>query len=132
MMHCIDRVCMSQNHSCIPSLCALLSIENNIPSNLLIDIDICLADAMRWYIFNCNSIFSEDETWQKHRSAVNKHMMRPHNVVSHTEEVNKVVDEFLLRLTEKLQDGNVITNMQALLFNFTLECKKYQCIVCNC
>ena len=73
---------------------------------------------------------SDGERWHTMRQAANRLMMRPHTVASHTEQLNSVVDDCLVRMAERREGASqVVHDIEELLFNWALECK---CNHCTC
>ena len=67
--------------------------------------------------------YSEGEDWFKRRQAANRPMLRPQAVATHTEKLNSIVDDCLVRMEERMDASHVVKDIEDLLFNWALECK---------
>ncbi len=61
--------------------------------------------------------------WQRYRSAINQHMMRPQNVATHTEDIRGICQDFmtLLELRTAASSDGEVKGLKDLLFRWSLE-----------
>ncbi len=67
--------------------------------------------------------FSQGEEWQTHRSALNRHMLRPRTVEQYTKDLNEVLDDAMSKIEGRTSVDGEIKDLGDILFRWSLECK---------
>ncbi len=68
-------------------------------------------------------LYRDGEEWQKHRTALNRHMMRPKNVAEYTDDLNPVVTDAMDSLLRRMDAAGELADLEKLLFRWSLECE---------
>ncbi len=63
------------------------------------------------------------EEWQKHRTALNQHMMRPRTVAQYADILNVVIDDLMNSVKAATDSTGEVGDLQDLLFRWSLECE---------
>ena len=63
------------------------------------------------------------EEWQKHRTALNRDMMRPKTVSGYTDTLNGVVDDMVVYFDSYIGSEGEVVDLEGLLLRWSLECK---------
>ncbi|XP_077994779.1 1,25-dihydroxyvitamin D(3) 24-hydroxylase, mitochondrial-like [Glandiceps talaboti] len=71
--------------------------------------------------YSCGVVLHEGADWHRHRTVLNKRMMRPKEVASYNDTVNEVVTEMLNKVVRVRQSDNVVPDIENILFTWSLE-----------
>ena len=70
-----------------------------------------------------SSIPRQGEEWYRHRTAVNRKMLRPKEVLDYVPQMNTVADDFMARLKRLMTSSGHVADFQNEVFKWSMECK---------